>query len=261
MYGVARDTAPTGIPDPEGVAATAWMAETGPAATTGYVQELDGAGCRWSERALHKRLLAGRRVEGVTCVDEPIERFEDGRVSYVSCFDEHAQAVVEWGGPLVTLVRITNALLSERMWETVLTPSALGANLETVYEGTFEESETILRFGAQLGWFSEDEATYESLRERYESVRRRLLSRISTIRGDRTTDRWRECCRDVHGLLATTTQLYRAIGVELTLHVRVPDTAQLRRNGRRYREFLRFFRTYRPQERRLRRPLGVSTPL
>ena len=91
-----------------------WLATTGTASEAGYVQWLEGPTSSFDTEAMHERLLAGRRVEGVTCVDEPVEAFEDGRVSCVSCVDEHAQVVAQWGGALPTLVRITSALLSEK---------------------------------------------------------------------------------------------------------------------------------------------------
>ena len=129
-----------------------WLAATGTASDAGYVQWLEGPDNSLSTEAMHERLLAGRRVEGITCVDEPIEAFEDGRVSYVSCVDEHAQVVAQWDGALPTLVRITSALLSEKMFSSVLSPAAVGDDLEAVYDGAFQDAVgDVLRLGAQMG--------------------------------------------------------------------------------------------------------------
>ncbi|WP_079890733.1 plasmid replication protein RepH [Halococcus agarilyticus] len=219
-----------------------WLADTGTADEHGYVQWLDGPDGRLDARAMHERLRAGQRCKGVTVVDEPTQPFEDGEVSYVSCVDEHAQVVVQWGGALPTLVRITNALLSEAMFETVLTPATVGEDLDALYEGTLDSSiEDILRLGAQVGWFGADEHDYKGLRERYSAVRRQLLARLSDLDRD-DTDAWSDLCRDTHGLLASATQLYHASDIDLTIHLRVPDTAQLQAGTQRYRDFCDFFK-------------------
>lgn len=219
-----------------------WLADTGTAAKDGYVQWLDGPDGRLDAWAMHERLRAGQRYEGVTVVDDPTQPFEDGEVSYISCFDDHAQVVVQWGGALPTLVRITNALLSERMFERILTPATVGDKLDALYDGTLDSAiDDVLRLGAQVGWFSDDEHDYEGLRERYSAVRRRLLARLNDLDHD-DTDAWHELCRDAHGLLASATQLYHASDIDLTIHIRVPDTAQLQAGTQRYREFCDFFK-------------------
>jgi hypothetical protein len=219
-----------------------WLAATGDASTDGYTQWLDGPDGRLDAWAMHERLLAGRRTEGVTLVDEPVEPFEDGEVSYVSCFDDHAQVVVQWGGPLPTLVRVTSALLSEQMFSKVLPPSAVGDEFDELYDGALEDATNdVLRRGAQVGWFSADEQEYDGLRERYGEIRRRLLATLGDAMGGDATA-WSDLCRDAHGLLASATQLYRAVGVDVTIHVRVPDTAQLRAGEDRYQGFLDFFK-------------------
>jgi hypothetical protein len=219
-----------------------WLAATGTASEAGYVQWLEGPTSSFDTEAMHERLLAGRRVEGVTCVDEPVEAFEDGRVSYVSCVDEHAQVVAQWGGALPTLVRITSALLSEKMFSSVLTPAAVGDDLKEVYDGAFEGAVgDVLRLGAQMGWLP-DERAYDGLRERYSAVRRQLLAKLDGLADRDDPEAWNELCRDAHGLLASATHLYRAAGYDLTIHVRVPDTARLQAGEQRYREFREFFK-------------------
>ncbi|EMA51729.1 hypothetical protein [Halococcus salifodinae] len=219
-----------------------WLADTDRADENGYVQWLDGPDNRLDAWTMHERLRAGQRCAGVTVVDDPTQPFDDGEVSYISCFDDHAQVVVQWGGALPTLVRITSALLSERMFETVLTPATVGDDLDALYDGTLDSAiDDVLRLGAQVGWFSEDEHDYEGLRERYGAVRRRLLARLSTLDRD-DTDAWNELCRDAHGLLASATQLYHASDIDLTIHIRVPDTATLRAGTQRHQEFCDFFK-------------------
>ena len=206
------------------------------------MQWLDGPDGRLDAWAMHERLLAGRRTEGVTLVDEPVEPFEDGKTTYVSCFEDHAQVVAQWGRPLPTLVRVTSALLSEKMFSKVLPPSAVGDDLDELYDGALDDATNdVLRLGAQVGWFGEDEHDYDGLRDRFGEIRRLLLSKLADIDGSDATD-WSDLCRDAHGLLASATHLYRAVGVDVTIHIRVPDTKQLRAGENRYRDFLDFFK-------------------
>jgi hypothetical protein len=219
-----------------------WLAATGAASEAGYVQWLDGPDGRLDAWAMHERLLASRRTEGVTLVDEPVEPFEDGKTTYISCFEDHAQVVAQWGRPLPTLVRITSALLSEKMFSKVLSPSVVGDNLDELYDGALDNATNdVLRLGAQVGWFGEDEHDYDGLRDRFGEIRRLLLSKLADIDGNDATD-WSNLCRDAHGLLASATHLYRAVGVDVTIHIRVPDTKQLRAGENRYRDFLDFFK-------------------
>jgi len=46
--------------------------------------------------------------------------------------------------------------------------------------------------------------------------------------------------RDFHGLLASLTQLYHAVGRHIVINIRVPDTAHLRADDVRYNSFLQF---------------------
>lgn len=219
-----------------------WLAETGEAATDGYTQWLDGPTGRLDAWEMHERLLAGRRIEGVTFVDDAIEPFGDGEVTYISCFDDVAQVVAQWGGPLPTLVRFTSALLSEKMWSKILTPSAIGDDLDELYGGALDDAtKDVLRLGAQLGWIGEDEQDYDGLRERYRQIRDLLLSKLGEVRGGDSTE-WGDLCKDAHGLLASATHLYQAIDVDLTLHIRVPNTGKLRAGEDRYGGFLDFFK-------------------
>jgi hypothetical protein len=219
-----------------------WLAATGEASEAGYVQWLDGPDGRLDAWAMHERLLAGRRTEGVTLVDEPVAPFEDGKTTYVSCFEDHAQVVAQWGRPLPTLVRVTSALLSEQMFSKVLPPSAVGEDLDELYDGALDDATNdVLRLGAQVGWFGEDEHDYDGLRDRFGEVRRLLLSKLAEVE-DADTSEWSDLCRDAHGLLASATHLYRAVGVDVTIHVRVPDTKKLRAGERRYQDFLDFFK-------------------
>jgi hypothetical protein len=219
-----------------------WLADTGDASEDGYAQWLDGPDGRLDAWEMHERLLAGRRVEGVTLVDEPIKPFDDGRATYKTCFNDEAQAVVQWGGPLCTLVRVTSTLLSEDMWSKVLTPSAIGSDLEELYDGALDDAiQDVLRLGAQVGWFGEEQRDYDGLRDRLGEIRRLILSKLPEAMTD-SSDEWGELCRDAHGLLASATHLYRAAGVDVTIHIRVPDTQKLRKGDERYGKFLDFFK-------------------
>jgi hypothetical protein len=219
-----------------------WLADTGEASEDGYTPWLDGPNGRLDAWETHERLLAGRRVEGVTLVDAPIEAFDDGKVTYKSCFNDHAQVVGQWGGPLPTLVRIASALFHDDNWSKLLTPSAIGGEFEELYDGALDDAiENVLQFGAQVGWFGEEQRDYHGLRDRLCEVRRLLLSKLPEATAG-SSDKWERLCRMAHGLLASATHLYRAAGIDVTIHIRVPDTKKLKAGDQRYGAFLDLFK-------------------
>lgn len=57
-----------------------------------------------------------------------------------------------------------------------------------------------------------------------------------------------ELLRDLHGLVASATQLYYAAGVDVTINVRVPDTGMLISDERRLDDFLGFARYTIPKQ-------------
>lgn len=230
--------------DPPGrAAAEDHLAETGtPGEDAQYVQWLDGPSDRLDAWAMHHRLMAGQRVEGVTCVDHDVEAFEDGRVAYISCFDDTMLVATQWGKSLPTLARVTAALLSDRAMSKILTESAVGKRFRDVYDGSFEEAvDSVLQRGAQIGWFSEDELDFDSFRDRYGMVRSMCLKRLGEVAGTTDYEQRQALYRDLHGLLASATHLYNAAGIDITVNIRVPDTTQLLADEQRHADFLDFF--------------------
>lgn len=220
-----------------------WLAATGdPDDGAPWVQWIDGGPSKTMDAwAMHDRLRAGHRVDGVNLVDHEIEELEDGRVAYLSDFEDHVQVVVQWGGSLPTLGRLTSTLLSDRAFSKILEPSAVGSEFSNLFKGMIEEDvEAVIQRGMQLGWFSEDELQFDSFRERWGFIRSELLARLAKAQSSDDVDLRRELYQDLHGLLASATALYRAIGKETTFHVRMPDTAMLKDDDARYNDFLRF---------------------
>ena len=219
-----------------------WLADTGEAHEDGYTPWLAGPNGRLDRWKMHERLLAGKRTEGVTVVDDDIESFDDGRVTYVSCFEDEVLVAAQWGGPLPTLVRVTSALLSNKMWSKVLVPSKIGGDLEELYGGELHDTiKDVLRLGAQMGWLGENEANYEGFSDRYRQVRDLVLSKLPGATDGGSTE-WSDLAKDAHGLLASVTQLYHALGIDVTINLRIPDTRKLRAGTSRYRRFLDFMR-------------------
>lgn len=237
-----------------------WLTDTGHAEEDGFIQWLGGPdknACSPHESGvldawgMHERLFAGRRVDGITLVDDPIDRFEDGRVGYLSCFDDHAQAVVQWGGSLCTLVRIASILLSDKAFGKLLTITTLGEEFERVYDGAFTDTvDDILYLGAQLGWLPRDayEYEYDNYRGRLEGVRQLLLKKLGELANSDDTEARTELYNDAHGLLTLATHLYRAAGLDVTIHLRVPDTEMLQRDESRYEDFLTFLQHTVPKQ-------------
>ncbi|MFC4989631.1 hypothetical protein [Saliphagus infecundisoli] len=228
-----------------------WLAQTGnPDDGAAYVQWIDGGPSETLDAwAMHDRLAAGRRVEGVNLVDHEISEFEDGRIAQLSCFEDDAQVVVQWGGSLPTLARLPAALLSDRAFSKILEPSAVGSAFENLFEDHLEEEiEAVIQRGMQIGWFSEDELQYESWRKRWGHVRTELLQRLGEAVGTRDYELRQELYNDLHGLLASATALYRSLGIDVTIHIRMPDTAMLRDDETRLGDFLSFMRHTVPKQ-------------
>ncbi|WP_336134224.1 hypothetical protein [Natronomonas amylolytica] len=202
-------------------------------------RKLSPVGCWMSEQELVDRLSAGQSAEGITLVNDRISEFPDGRSTYLGRAGEEVHVAVQWGGPVPTLVRLGATLLSNHAFDQILTPTRVdpllsgGMALHT------------LRLGSQLGWLSDAEQDYDNLRARYGRVGDSLLSRLSTRGSSQAV--WKRLCCEAHGLLATATNLYDTAGLDLTIHIRLPDTDQLARDDARYKKFIDFIQNTVPK--------------
>ena len=227
-------------------AVESWLAATGDV-DEGYVQAID----THDGTSIHQRFTIPAKSGTVTLVDDPVEPFDDGRVSYLSHHNEECLAIVQWGGPLATLGRLAGVLLSDTALSEILTPSRLGETFANIHDGAGKLTDApgrTLRRGHQVGWFSEEEKLYEAWRDRIETVRDTHLDRLSAL-GDSSDSAARgELFEDLHGLIATATQLYHAAGVDLTLTVRLPDTESLVQNERKRADLCDFIRYTVPKQ-------------
>lgn len=222
-----------------------WLAATGqPDNPDEFVRWL-GDDTQADAYDLHRRLEAGKRVDGVTFVDDRVEAFNDPRVAYLSCFDDHAQVVTQWGGVGPTLVRMAATLSSGRVWGKILTREAVGEDLDGLVDGDLADGDrlNVLQRGYQLGWLSREQMHYHAFCDRLHNVGRRLLSDLRTLSqadGEDDSEAWGELLRDAHGLLATMTSLLSAVGVDVTLHVRLPNVGNIVRDEIRLNHLLGF---------------------
>ncbi|OYR83649.1 plasmid replication protein RepH, partial [Halorubrum distributum] len=130
-----------------------------------------------------------------------------------------------------TLGRLAGALLSEKALSNILTPERLGQEFEAIAnDSQAYPVERILRRGHQVGWYSDAETTYGAWRERITTVRSRLLAKVGELTTSDDTAARATLFEDLHGLIASATQLYHAAGLELTTTIRLPDTDALTRN-------------------------------
>jgi len=225
-----------------------WLAATGTAdgSDGNYVQWLSGPDDQIDAFGQHQRLSAAKRVAGVNLVDASIEAFEDGRTTYISCFDEELLTVLQWGGPLVTLGRLANALLSRQALSKVLGPDSVGSEFEDLFGGasdreSFEaELDELIRLGTQVGWFGEDEEEWAGWFDRIGGVRAAAMGELGAVVGSDDQDRRAELFRDLHGLVATATAMYDAADVDVTIDLRIPDIHQLVDEESRFEQFLTF---------------------
>lgn len=217
------------------------------------------------------RYTAPATKPGVHLVDERIQRWDgnddleagDGRSTFVSNVEKlrddefllMAQVALD---PLVTLHRLVNALLHPRVMSHVLSESEVGTEFEKLYDGAWSDIEDVdsigdlhevLRDGVQIGYKSADERTVENLRERFAVIRQRLNASIATCVGlepgheDRT-----ELFNELHGLVASMSQLLFASGKDLVVNLRVPQTYDLATDELYLSDFLEFLEKTVPKQ-------------
>ncbi|WP_308203699.1 hypothetical protein [Halorubrum ezzemoulense] len=145
--------------------------------------------------------------------------------------------------------RLAGTLLGEKALSTILTPSRLGHEFDAIDEGTHEyPTDRILRRGHQVGWYSDEETTYGAWRDRITTVRDRLLERVAALIGSDDTAARSELFEDLHSLIASATQLYHAVGIDLTTTIRIPDTDALARNETRRADLCGFLAKTAPKQ-------------
>lgn len=235
---------------PSGLSAEEWMAATGTAEDApSPVRWLDGDGCDLDAWTMHRRLKAGKAVEGVTCVDEDLAEFDDGRVVYLSAFEDHVQVIPQWGNAGPTMIRIAKALSSRLMWDRVLDEETVGrdlGNLVGMGGLTKDDLADALQRGLQIP-LKKENLDYESLRSKLMYKGGALLKKIDLLKeGDESEVS--KLYRDTLGLFTCMTTILHHVGVDTTVHTRVPDVEMLKADENRYRGFLNFFRHIVPKQ-------------
>ncbi|MCG1007634.1 plasmid replication protein RepH [Halorubrum lacusprofundi] len=218
-----------------------WVATTGnPTDDAEYVQWLTDPE-HAHDTHVHQRFNTVAHDDSITLVDDQPHAFDDGRVAYLSHTTDETLVILQWGGPLATLGRLAGALLSNKALSNILTPSRLGREFEAIHDTDFEhDAPRILRRGHQIGWYSDDETTYGAWRDRITTVRDQLLTRLAELTTSDDTAARSELFEDLHGLVATATHLYHAVGIDLTTTIRIPDTDALARNRTQRRNLCTF---------------------
>ncbi|GAA0512615.1 hypothetical protein SAMN04488066_104191 [Halorubrum aquaticum] len=224
-----------------------WVAATGdPEGDAEYVQWLNTPAN--SPSHLHERFSIVAHDDAITLVDDQPHPFEDGRVAYLSHTNDETLVVLQWGGPLATLGRLAGALLSDKALSKILTPSRLGCEFDTLHEEPDHDAARILRRGHQVGWYSNSETTYGAWRERITTVRDRLLAQVAKLSGSDDTAARSNLFEDLHGLIASASQLYHAAGIDLTTTIRLPDTDALARNTTQLHDLCEFLAKTAPKQ-------------
>jgi len=233
---------------PEPPRPDAWVAATGdPEDDAEYVQWLTGPDTI-PDHQIHERFVTPASENSITLVDDQPDPFADGRVAYLSHHNDEALIVLQWGGPLATLGRLAGVLLSEKALSTLLAPSRVGVNFEALHRNTTRDTPEILRRGHQVGWYADADTTDGAWRDRITSVRDRLLSRVADLSTSTDTAARAELFEDLHGFVASATQLYHAAGIDLTTTLRIPDTETLTRSVKRQQDLCDFLRYTVPKQ-------------
>jgi len=226
-----------------------WVTDTPPAEhANDWVRWLWGPDSRRDGFVAHQRYTAAARGT-VSCVDARIPELDDPRITYLSSLDDEVLVLTQWGGPLATLARIVNALLSRKALSKCLNEARIGAEFGQLTRGDGTPLEQldaalwdVIVDGMQHGWFGEEELHWDSYRDRISGVRAHCLGRLADVAG---TDQWDEradLMRDLHGLFASATQLYRAAGYDVVVNIRCPDTQNIVRDEVRHRDFCDFWK-------------------
>ncbi|PHQ45030.1 plasmid replication protein RepH [Halorubrum sp. C3] len=225
-----------------------WVAATGdPNGDADYVQWLTSP--ENTPDNLHERFNTVAHDGAITLVDDQLHAFDDGRVTYLSYTSDETLVVLQWGGPLATLGRLAGALLSEKALSKILSPSRLGHEFEAIANETQAyPTDRILRRGHQIGWYSDAETTYGAWRERITTVRDRLLAKVAELTDSDDTAARSDLFENLHGLIASATQLYHAAGIDLTTTIRVPDTDALARNPTQRQDLCEFLAKTAPKQ-------------
>ena len=225
-----------------------WVAATGdPDEDADYVQWLNGP--ENTQTTLHERFSTVSHDDAITLVDDQPHPFDDGRAAYLSHTNDETLVVLQWGGPLATLGRLASTLLSEKALSKILSPSRLGQEFEAIDDDTQAYPvKRILRRGHQVGWYSDAETTYGAWCERITTVRDRLLAQVAKLTNSDDTAARANLFEDLHGLIASATQLYHAASIDLTTTLRVPDTDALARNPTQLQDFCEFLAKTAPKQ-------------
>jgi hypothetical protein len=281
--GSLRDAATGSAPLATATTAEDWLAA---ASAAGFAQEddpqyvhwLQGPGGPLGSYAMHRRHTAPATTPGVHLVDERIDEWNgrddlsvgDGRSTFISDLEvrdgEFAIIAQVSLDPLVTLGRIANALLDNRVTSNVLTEGEVGREFEGLYDGAWQDLEDVdsiegvhdlLRDAVQIGWKSSDERTVAEFRERFGALRARLNERVGECVGLEPGEEERvELLRDLHGAVASMTQLLFASGRDVVVNLRVPQTYELLTDELYRRDFLSFFEAVVPKQAVYRSPTG-----
>ncbi|WP_396614104.1 DUF5817 domain-containing protein (plasmid) [Haloferax sp. S1W] len=235
--------------DPD-LTAEEWLADTGRAEDApSPVRWMDADGCRLDAWTLHRRMKAGKRVDGVTAVDEDVTEFDDGRVVYLSAFEDDLQVVTQWGNAGQTLVRVAKALSSRLVWDRVLDEDTVGRDLDNILgigglsKGDLADA---LQRGLQLP-IKKENLDYESLRSKLLYKGGVLLGQMGVFNEEDDFAK-SEVMLDAHGLITCMTTLLHHVGVDVTIHVCVPNVRMLKADENRLQGFLDWFRHTVPKQ-------------
>jgi len=170
---------------PTAATAEEWIANTGsPANGDSYVQWLNGPSDVLDAWGMQQRYTAGRRNPGVNLVDDRLSKFDDGRISYLSCFDDDLLVISQWGDHSPRW-DYRGSLTGHKALSKILTPSALGNEFEAIDDAVVdqldEKAGDIIRWGHQIGWFSEDEEQYDDWKDRISTVRNICLEKVGEL--------------------------------------------------------------------------------
>jgi len=169
---------------------------------------------------------------GFALSERPVGEIPDARDSAWSYNEDRDEVVVEVAASpalAVTMVRLCDALLSEKALSQLLTPEKLnGGPGKFDLEGLAISRPVLLRQGRTFGWLKNIDAEGGRFLDRLQQARNELTQELADAADTAENGRYDEddlshILRKAHGLQGVLVGLYDMLGVDVVRSLKIPD--------------------------------------
>lgn len=182
----------------------------------------------WMDRWRHDSLRSVASDGDVTLADRPATDRESHGDTVVSYDDDREEVAISVRGDKSVArmgTRLCDALLSEKLLRSVLTPEKLDGS-DVNLSGLEENNVYVLQKGRCIGWLKRDEADGEALQDRLRAARNaltELAGRLTNDEGQFDPVVASEVTTDALGLFGTAAHLLDLLDVDLTVEIEFPE--------------------------------------